>query len=104
MEGTELTAFDAATAAWSIKSIISNVQRSSFLIEILLLSLTVLVIVLTIYFALKVIRIIFGYLKLAYEKISGKFGAVNFSIPQISLKSIPQKIFKFIRSKIPVKK
>ena len=79
MEGTELTAFDAATAAWSIKSIISNVQRSSFLIEVLLLSLTVLVIVLTIYFALKVIRIIFGYLKLAYEKISDKFGAVNFS-------------------------
>ena len=89
-------AFDAASVAWSVKSILSNIQRSSFLIEILLLALTALVVVLTIYFALKVIRTIFGYLKLAYEKISGKFGTVDFS----SVKSIPQKIFNFIKNKI----
>ena len=90
-------AFDAASVAWSVKSILSNIQRSSFLIEILLLALTALVVVLTIFFGLKVIRTIFGYLKFAYEKISGKFGNINFS----SIKLVPQKIFNFIRNKFP---
>ena len=99
MEGTELTAFDAATTAWSIKSIISNIQRSSFMIEILIFSITALVVILTIFLALKLIRTICGYLKLAYEKIFGSFDSANFSI-----KSIPQKLFSFIRDKFPTKK
>ena len=103
MENTDFTAIDAAGAAWSIKSILSNVQRTSFLIEILVLAITALVVILTVFLAIKLLRTLFGYLKMAYQKISDKFGAVNFSLPQISLKSIPQKIFKFICSKIPIK-
>ena len=99
MEGTDITALDAASAAWSVKSILSNIQRSSFLIEILLLAITALVVILTIFLALKLLRTLFGFLKIAYEKISG-----NFSLPNFSIRSIPQKIFKFIRSKIPIKK
>ena len=100
MEGTDITAFDAASAAWSIKSILSNIQRTSFLLEILVLAITALVVILTIFLALKLLRTLFGFLKIAYEKISGKFGAVDFSINFSSIKSIPSKIFNFLREKI----
>ncbi len=100
MEGTDFTALDAASTAWSIKSILSNIQRTSFLLEILVLAITALVVILTIFLALKLIRTLFGFLKIAYEKISGKFGAVDFSINFSSIKSIPIKIFNFLREKI----
>lgn len=101
MEGNEFTAIDAAGAAWSIKSILSNMQRTSFLIEIFVLAITVLAILLTIFLAIKILRIISGFLKIAYEKISDKFGAVNFSATSIT--SIPTRIFYFIRKKISKK-
>mgnify|MGYP007070213449 FL=1 len=100
MEGTDITAFDAASAAWSIKSILSNIQRTSFLLEILVLAITALVVILTIFLALKLLRTLFGFLKIIYEKISGKFGSENISINFSSIKSIPIKIFNFLREKI----
>lgn len=98
MEGNEFTAIDAAGAAWSIKSILSNVQRTSFLIEIFVLAITALAVILTIFLAIKLLRILFGCLKMVYEKISDKFGALNFSATSIT--SIPMRIFYFIRKKI----
>ena len=100
MEGTDITALDAASAAWSAKKIISAIERSSFMIEVLIFAVTALVVILTIFLALKLLRTLFGFLKIAYEKISGKFGAVDFSINFSSIKSIPSKIFNFLREKI----
>lgn len=87
---------EVADALWSVKKIISAIERSSFMIEVLILAVTALVVILTIFLALKLIRTLYGYAKLAAEKVSGSFGSTNFSI-----KSIPKKIFNFIRNKIP---
>lgn len=99
MENTDFTALDAAGTAWSIKSILSNIQHTSFLIEILVLAITALVVIITIFLAIKLLRILFGGLKTAYEKISGKVGTVNFSVTEI-----PKRIYYFIRKKISSKK
>lgn len=91
-------AIDAAGALWSVKKILSAIEKSSFMIEILLFSVTALVVIVTIFLGIKLLRMIFGFLKMAYEKITDKFGTVNFSIT-----SIPKRIFHFIRSKFSKK-
>lgn len=103
MEGTDISALDAASAAWSVKKILSAIERSSFMIEVLIFAITALVVILTIFLALKLLRTLFGYLKFAYEKISGKFGDTNFSA-DFSIKSIPKKIFEFMWNKFPIRK
>lgn len=91
-------AIDAASALWSVKKILSMIEKASFTVEILLLAVTALVIVLTLYFGIKVAKVLFGCLKMIYEKITDKFGTGNFSISSIT--SVPKKIFNFVREKI----
>ena len=77
-------AFDFAGALWSVKKILSAIERASFSVEILILSITALVIVLTIFFAIKIFRTISNSLKPALEKLFGKFSGIkNLIFPKV---------------------
>lgn len=75
-------AFDAAEVLWSVKKIVSAIERTSFLLEVLVLAVTALVIALTVFLALKIFRTLSG-------AVSAATGGISFG-------SIKQKILNFI--------